>query len=98
MAKQRGAHVLATASTAKLQIARELGADVVIDYTRDDVAAAVRDATGGRGVDVAYDSVGLTTRSGSMMDSPASTKVPVTPPSSPPAAAGTALFVPPAPR
>jgi NADPH:quinone reductase len=66
MAKQRGARVLATASTAKLGIARELGADVVIDYTREDVAAAVREATGGRGVDVAYDSVGLTTYEGSL--------------------------------
>lgn len=66
MAKQRGARVLATASTAKLGMARELGADVVIDYTREDVAAAVRDATGGRGVDVAYDSVGLTTYEGSL--------------------------------
>lgn len=66
MAKQRGARVLATASTAKLRIARELGADVVIDYTSDDVAAAVRDATDGRGVDVAYDSVGLSTYEGSL--------------------------------
>jgi NADPH2:quinone reductase len=66
MAKQRGARVLATASTAKLDIAREHGADVVIDYTREDVAAAVREATEGRGVDVVYDSVGLATYEGSL--------------------------------
>jgi NADPH2:quinone reductase len=61
MAKHAGARVLGTASTTKLDIASEHGADVVIDYTREDVVARVRDATEGRGVDVVYDSVGLTT-------------------------------------
>lgn len=61
MAKQRGAHVFATASTAKLDIVRELGADVVIDYTSEDFAEVVLLETGGRGVDVVYDSVGRTT-------------------------------------
>lgn len=66
LAKQRGARVLATASTRKLDIAKEAGADVVIDYTREDFEAVVNRETGGRGVDVAYDSVGLTTFDKSM--------------------------------
>jgi NADPH2:quinone reductase len=66
MAKQRGARVFATASAAKLDIVRELGADVVIDYTREDFAEVVRRETQGRGVDVVYDSVGRTTIDGSI--------------------------------
>lgn len=61
LAKQRGARVLATASTRKLDVAKEAGADVVIDYTKEDFEAVVNRETGGLGVDVAYDSVGLTT-------------------------------------
>ncbi len=56
--KAMGARVIAVASTAKLDFCRELGADVVVDYRRQDIAEAVRDATDGRGVDVAYDPVG----------------------------------------
>jgi NADPH2:quinone reductase len=41
-------------------VARELGADVVIDRKVDDVVAAVKTATDGRGVDVVYDPVGGT--------------------------------------
>lgn len=37
------------------------GADHVIDYTKDDFVTAVRDITGGRGVDVVYDGVGKAT-------------------------------------
>jgi len=61
MAKQRGARVFATASTAKLDIARGDGADVAIDYTAEDFEQVVMDATNGAGVDVVYDSVGRTT-------------------------------------
>jgi len=61
MAKQRGARVFGTASTAKLDIARGDGADVMIDYTSEDFEAVVMEATGGAGVDVVYDSVGRTT-------------------------------------
>lgn len=61
MAKQRGARVFATASTSKLDIVRELGADVAIDYTSEDFAEVILRETGGRGVDVVYDSVGRTT-------------------------------------
>jgi NADPH:quinone reductase len=62
LAKQRGAHVVATVGTvAKEEIARELGADVVIRYDDvDDLAEAVRDASGG-GAHVAYDGVGKAT-------------------------------------
>jgi NADPH2:quinone reductase len=61
MAKQRGARVLATASTAKVARVRDLGADVVIDYTTADFEAEVLRLTDGAGVDVVYDSVGRTT-------------------------------------
>jgi NADPH:quinone reductase len=62
MAKRRGARVLATVSNdEKAQIARDSGADEVIFYTRDDFAAETKRLTGGRGVDVVYDSVGKTT-------------------------------------
>ncbi len=66
MAKARGAYVYATASTGKLRIAEEAGADVVIDYTRTDFAKEIEAATQGRGVDVVYDSVGKTTFDGSL--------------------------------
>lgn len=62
MAKMRGARVFATVSTdEKALIAREAGADEVILYTRVDFEAEVKRLTGGRGVDVVYDSVGATT-------------------------------------
>ncbi len=57
-AKHLGAHVIAVTSTAeKAARAEALGADaVIVGY--HNVAAQVREATGGRGVDVAFDSVG----------------------------------------
>jgi len=59
LARARGARVIATAGDPhKLRFATELGADVAIDYRNDDFVARVLDATGGRGVDVAFDSVG----------------------------------------
>ena len=39
-------------------MARELGCDVVVDRRAEDVVAAVKEATGGRGADVIYDPVG----------------------------------------
>ncbi|WP_165984376.1 NADPH:quinone oxidoreductase family protein [Streptomyces sp. YIM 98790] len=42
----------------KAATARELGCDMVIDRREDDVVAAVKEATGGRGADVIYDPVG----------------------------------------
>jgi len=57
-AKALGATVVATAgSEAKLQHCRDLGADHAFSY-RDDWAAEVREATGGRGVDVVLDNMG----------------------------------------
>ena len=54
-----GAQVIATAgSDEKVQFCRALGADVAINYRADDFADAVLDATDGRGVDVAFDTVG----------------------------------------
>lgn len=53
-----GARVIATTSSAqKVQLARELGADDVINYTEEDVAERIRELTG-RGVDVVIDHVG----------------------------------------
>jgi NADPH:quinone reductase len=67
LASLRGARVIGTASTdAKALLAREAGADEVILYTQQDFAAEVKRITGGRGVDVVYDSVGRDTFDGSL--------------------------------
>jgi NADPH2:quinone reductase len=67
MAKRLGARVLTTVSTdEKAALAREAGADETILYTREDFAAKVRELTNGKGVPVAYDSVGKTTFDGSL--------------------------------
>lgn len=42
----------------KARVARELGCDLVLDRRADDIVAAVKEATGGRGADVVYDPVG----------------------------------------
>jgi NADPH2:quinone reductase len=56
---QRGARVIATAgSEEKLVFCRELGADVAVNYRDPSFVDAVLDATDGRGVDVAFDTVG----------------------------------------
>lgn len=57
--KALGARVIATAgSPEKLQVARDHGADIVIDYTAGTFREAVLEATGGRGADVVFDPVG----------------------------------------
>lgn len=63
LAAARGARVIATVSTAaKEELARGAGAAEVIRYTEvDDLAAAVRELTGGAGVAAVFDSVGRTT-------------------------------------
>ena len=62
IAKMRGATVIATVSTEqKAHIARELGADEVILYSQQDFEAETKRLTGGKGVDVVYDSVGKDT-------------------------------------
>jgi len=67
LAKHAGARVFATASTeAKLDLCRELGADVVINYTESNFADVVLDETDGRGVDVVFDNVGEAVMADSM--------------------------------
>ena len=62
-----GARVIATVSTeAKAELSREAGASDVILYTEQDFAVEVKRLTGGKGVDVVYDSVGKTTFEGSL--------------------------------
>jgi NADPH:quinone reductase len=62
IAKRRGARVIGTVSTpAKADLARQAGADEVILYTQADFVAETRRLTGGKGVEVVYDSVGKTT-------------------------------------
>ena len=62
MAHNIGARVIATVSTEeKAKLAREAGADDVILYTQADFEAETKRLTGGKGVDVVYDSVGKTT-------------------------------------
>ncbi len=62
IAKMRGVRVIATVSTeAKARLARECGADEVILYSQQDFEAETKRLTGGKGVDVVYDSVGQET-------------------------------------
>ncbi len=57
--KALGARVIATAGgPEKLDVARRAGADVTIDYRKEDWVARVKQETDGRGADVIYDSVG----------------------------------------
>lgn len=66
-AKALGVKVIATVgSPAKAAKARDLGADHVILYGEQDVAAEVRRITSGAGVPVAYDSVGAATFEGTL--------------------------------
>ncbi|MFH8803312.1 NADPH:quinone oxidoreductase family protein [Streptomyces sp. NPDC017936] len=59
LGKAAGATVIGVVGGAdKAAVARELGCDVVVDRRTEDVVAAVKEATGGRGADVVYDPVG----------------------------------------
>ena len=53
-----GAWIAVTCSTNKVQACRDLGANLVIDYSKDDFAAAIAQATDGKGVDVVIDVIG----------------------------------------
>jgi NADPH:quinone reductase len=67
VAKLRGARVVGAVSGAdKESVAREAGADEIVRYRDVALEEAVRDLTGGRGVDVVYDSVGADTFERSM--------------------------------
>jgi len=62
IAKALGARALVTSSSdEKLQLARELGADAAVNHADGDVIAAVKEATGGAGVDVVLEHVGEAT-------------------------------------
>jgi len=62
IAKMRGARVIGTVSTPeKAALARAAGADDVILYSEQDFEVEVKRLTGGKGVQVVYDSVGRTT-------------------------------------
>jgi NADPH:quinone reductase len=59
LARLAGAgRVVGTASTSKLRLVRELGADAAVDYTREGWTEEVGAATGGQGMDVVIDGVG----------------------------------------
>jgi len=59
IAKLMGARVIAAASSDdRLEVCRALGADEVVNYDAVDLKQALKDLTGGRGVDVVYDCVG----------------------------------------
>jgi NADPH2:quinone reductase len=59
LGKAAGATVIGVVGGAeKAAVARDLGCDLVIDRRAEDVVAAVKEATGGRGADVIYDPVG----------------------------------------
>ncbi|MBM4266825.1 MAG: NADPH:quinone oxidoreductase family protein [Deltaproteobacteria bacterium] len=59
LGKSIGARVIAVARGAdKIEFCRSLGADATVDYRAGDLAAGLREATGGRGADVVYDPVG----------------------------------------
>ena len=62
MAHNIDARVIATVSTEeKARLAREAGADEIILYSQTDFEAETKRITGGKGLDVVYDSVGRTT-------------------------------------
>ena len=58
IARAAGARVLATCSPRSAELVRDLGVDRVIDYTREDYVEAVREETGGAGVDLVLDTIG----------------------------------------
>ncbi|MFL0028032.1 NADPH:quinone oxidoreductase family protein [Streptomyces sp. NBUL23] len=59
LGKAAGAKVIGVVGgPEKAAVARELGCDLVIDRRAEDLVAAVKEATGGRGADVVYDPVG----------------------------------------
>lgn len=59
LGKAMGARVIAAASTPeKLALAKEHGADELIDYSKEDLKERAKELTGGKGVDVVYDPVG----------------------------------------
>jgi len=67
IAKLRGARVIATASSDdKLEKAKQLGADAVVNYSREDWPREVRRLTNRKGVDVVFEHTGAVTWAGSI--------------------------------
>ncbi|MDE2561905.1 MAG: quinone oxidoreductase [Sphingomonadales bacterium] len=67
LAKLMGLRVIGTVSTEeKAERARAMGCDEIVFYRREDVAARVRELTGGEGVSTVFDSVGKDTFEGSL--------------------------------
>ena len=58
LVKLLGGTVVVTASAAKAEACRALGADVVVDYAGEDFVEAARQATGGAGIQVVLDVIG----------------------------------------
>jgi NADPH2:quinone reductase len=58
VAKAMGARVFTTVREANFEFARSLGADVVIDYEKEDYVDAILQETDGHGVDVVFDTIG----------------------------------------
>lgn len=57
--KAMGAKVIAVCSTQeKLDVAKQNGADILINYTERDLKTAIKEETGGKGADVVYECVG----------------------------------------
>ena len=63
LAKAIGAKVFTTVREANSEFARRMGADVVIDYEKEDYVEAILRETAGRGVDVVFDTIGGNTLS-----------------------------------
>lgn len=53
-----GARIIVTCSSGKVQSCKDIGADVVVDYTTQDFVEEVQRATSGAGVDVILDVIG----------------------------------------
>lgn len=58
LAKAIGARVFTTVREANVEFARSMGADVIIDYEKEDYVDAINRETDGRGVDVVFDTIG----------------------------------------
>ncbi|MBX3746091.1 MAG: zinc-dependent alcohol dehydrogenase family protein [Verrucomicrobiae bacterium] len=63
LARAMGARVFTTVREANFEFAKRRGADVVIDYTREDYVDVILRETGGLGVDVVFDTIGGNTLS-----------------------------------
>ncbi|WP_025855054.1 zinc-dependent alcohol dehydrogenase family protein [Pseudomonas sp. CHM02] len=63
LAKAIGARVFTTVREANIEFVESMGADVIIDYEKEDYVDAILRETGGRGVDVVFDTIGGNTLS-----------------------------------